>query len=97
MQMVLDAANLNRRHIILSSDAPDVFPDALFDAGMNPGMAIFGAEDDVVMKARVGVGHRWLLQQSVATRRHVFWVFRIPALKRRATVGWSLRDKVIVE
>ena len=63
--MVLNAADLNRFHAVLPDDATDVFPNSLFDALMNPGVTVLSAEDDVVMQAGVGVGHRDVLFDSV--------------------------------
>ena len=54
--MILDAADLQGLHVILASDAAKVFPDALFDLLANPAFAVFGAENQVVVQARVGVG-----------------------------------------
>jgi hypothetical protein len=50
VDVILDAADLERLHPILAGDAAEVFPNTLFEVGVNPGMAVLGAKDDVVMQ-----------------------------------------------
>jgi len=53
--MVIDASNLHRNDVIVSRDAAQVFPDALFDGLSNPSLAVLGGKDNVTMERRVGV------------------------------------------
>ena len=55
--MIFDAAHKQRLHVLLAGDAAEVRPDPLLDLPVNPGFAIFGAEDDVVVQGCEGVGH----------------------------------------
>jgi hypothetical protein len=57
VNMIFDAADLQGLHVIPAGDAAKIFPDALFDILANPAFAVFGAENQVVVQARVGVGH----------------------------------------
>jgi len=45
MNMIFDSSDLERSHLVLSSDAADVSPDATFDLLPDPGFAILGAEN----------------------------------------------------
>jgi hypothetical protein len=58
MHVILHAADLESLHVVLSGDASQILPDAIFDGRFDPTFAILGAEDDVEVKAGVGVRHR---------------------------------------
>jgi hypothetical protein len=66
----------------------------LFEVGVNPGVAVLGAEDEVVVQGGAGICHRRgprlsaLLRDAKVRRGACF-----PAFKRRATIMPSLRDE----
>src|SRR5579864_4732607 len=88
MNMVINAANQNWFEIVLSCDSREVGPNAVFQRWCNPTLAIFGAENRVVVEAGVGVGHG---DSSVTTRRGASRSF-VRGLKPTATIESSLRD-----
>ena len=47
VNMILDAADLQGLHVILTGDAAKKFPDALLDILANPAFAVLGAENQV--------------------------------------------------
>src|SRR5262249_53151922 len=57
MNMVLDSAHLKSGHLMLPRDAANVGPDSVFNVlGYEP-HPVLGAENNVVMKRGVSVGH----------------------------------------
>jgi hypothetical protein len=82
--MIFDPPDLERSHLVMSGDAADVGPNAIFDFRDNPWFTILGAESEVVMQRCVGVGHGSFPSSSiVATRRRIISIL-CPALKGRA-------------
>src|SRR5215510_15217240 len=61
MNMIFDTAHLYSGHLVLSRNAADIFPDALFDFGLDVVGAILSAENDVVIQRCVGVRHNCIL------------------------------------
>src|SRR5262245_22525618 len=61
MNMIFDSAHLYSGHLDLSSNAADIFPDALFDFGLDIVPAILSAENNVVIQRCVGVRHNCIL------------------------------------
>ena len=55
--MIVDPSNLQRRHPVLASDPADIGPNAPFDLRVDEINSVFGAENDVVVTLRIGVGH----------------------------------------
>ena len=55
--MILHPADLQRRHFVVLGNAAEIGPNSLLVLGFNPGHAILGAENDVVMQRCVGVCH----------------------------------------
>ena len=50
MNVIFDSANLKCSHLVMSGDATDVFPNAIFDFTDNPGFPILDAEGEMVMQ-----------------------------------------------
>ncbi len=48
MNVVFDASNLHRYHLVFAGNAANVCPHPLFDFRLNEADAIFGAENNVV-------------------------------------------------
>jgi hypothetical protein len=70
MDVIIDATNEERCEIVLPRYAAQVGPDALLNVRWQPGLAMFGAEDDVVTEAGKGIRHmRKGTLSRVATRR----------------------------
>src|ERR1017187_907183 len=63
VDVIIYAPNQQWFELVLSRYTPQVSPETLLLVRRNPGLAMFGAEDDVIMQAREGVGH--LALQSV--------------------------------
>ncbi len=63
--MILDAAHKQRFHVMLAGNAAEVRPYPLLDVLVDPGFAIFGAEDDVIMQGRESVGHARTIAEIV--------------------------------
>src|SRR5688572_23610776 len=57
VNMVIDAAGFEGLHLVLAGDSSQVFPNPLFDLPPDPRLAIFGAENEMVMQGGVRVGH----------------------------------------
>jgi hypothetical protein len=60
MNVIFDSANSLREPFEVLADATKVFVQFGFPRPVNEVCTVFGAENDVVMKARVG-GHGWAL------------------------------------
>ena len=58
VNMIFNPSNLKRVHFVLFGDAADVCMHSLLDVGCEPALAVFRAEDDVVIQRSVGIGHR---------------------------------------
>ena len=70
MEVIRHATNEERGEMVLPRDAAQIGPDALLDVRLEPRLATFGAEDEVLAEAGKGVRHRWVETVSgVATRR----------------------------
>src|SRR5262245_38680157 len=85
VNVVLDSTYLQRAHLVLSRDAADKFPDALFYVGLDVADTVFSAENDVVVQRRVSVCHNrplvsWPLKAGrgsiVAPRLDIYFVSR---------------------
>jgi hypothetical protein len=48
--MIFDSSDLKGRHLVMSSDAADEGPDAIFDFCSDPGFATLGTEGEMVMQ-----------------------------------------------
>jgi hypothetical protein len=57
MDVVFDTANLKCDHFVFSRNASDVLPNSIFDVGEDPRLTVLGAEGEVIVERRVGVGH----------------------------------------
>ncbi len=57
MDVILHAADVQRFHLVRSTNTTHVTPNALFDLRSNPAFAILGGEDDVQVNGSVGVRH----------------------------------------
>lgn len=57
MNVIINTANLNRRHFVFFDDTAEICPYALLDIRRNPSFTFFGAEHEVIMKAGISVGH----------------------------------------
>lgn len=57
VNMIGGAADLERDSAFTADDSAEVFPQTLADVRGDEGSAMFGAEDEVVMEAGVGLGH----------------------------------------
>jgi len=82
MNVIFYSADLNCRHFVLSRYATDISPNALFDFLGNPGLTIPGAEREVIVKRRVGVGHQSLHCPSIVATRRRFSSSTDPGLER---------------
>ncbi len=49
MYVIFNPSDLKRSHLVLSSDAADVGPNAFFKLGEDPRFSILGAESEMVM------------------------------------------------
>ena len=58
MKMVVASADLQGIHLMLACDSADIGPESRFKVGFDPRDAVFRAEDYVIVKRRVCVGHR---------------------------------------
>ena len=67
MNVVFDPANLQRGHIVLSSNSADICPNTVFDLRFDKIDAAFRAEYDVIEEIRICIGHVDLI--FVASRR----------------------------
>jgi hypothetical protein len=67
MNVIRHPADLHGFHFVFTRNAPDEFPNALLDFVRNPGLPLFGAEDDMVMKRHECVCHQVRLADG---RRH---------------------------
>ena len=47
--MIFDSSDLQCGHVVVSRNAADVGPDAIFDFRDNPGLPILSAESEMVM------------------------------------------------
>ncbi len=57
VNMVVDAANLQRRQLVFARHTAHIFPYALLNLRLDPGAAIFRAKDDMIEERRVSVCH----------------------------------------
>ncbi len=57
MKMIGHAAYLDRLDLIILRNAGEERPNAVLHFGFDPWLAIFGAEDDVIMQARERIRH----------------------------------------
>src|ERR1035438_6663017 len=64
VEMVFHAPNPQWLELVLSRYAAQVSPETLLLVPRDPRFAMFGAEDDVIMQAREGVGHLALQSRS---------------------------------
>ena len=87
--MIVDSAQLDGRHLVLSSDPAKISPDAGFDLWSNPVDAIFRAENDVKIDLRVRVCHTF---QSSLQRRNILNT-NLPWVQTHGYIQVSLRDR----
>jgi hypothetical protein len=57
MDVVFHATNQQGLELVLSRYAAQVSPESLLVVTRNPTLAMFGAEDDMIMQAGKGVSH----------------------------------------
>jgi hypothetical protein len=57
MDMVVHTADQQRYQLVLARDAAQISPDAPLDIRTEPRFTVFGAEDEVILKAGEGVCH----------------------------------------
>ena len=62
MNVILNAADLNCRHLVFARDSSDIRPHAIFDFGDDPGLAILSAEGEMIMKGGISVSQREVLR-----------------------------------
>lgn len=55
--MILDAADGEGLHPVVAGDAAEVGPEAILEISVDRAATLFGAEDVVVERTAIGVGH----------------------------------------
>jgi hypothetical protein len=71
--MILDAADLNRSHLMLASDAAYVSPDTSFDIAMKQLLTVLRAEHNMEIYLRPGVCHMLIRRDATG---YVIAIFR---------------------
>src|SRR6266850_6333686 len=57
MNMIFDSSDLKGSHLVMSGDATDVGPNAIFDFFCEPRFPILGAEREMIMQGCIGICH----------------------------------------
>ncbi len=90
--MVFNAANFNCFHFVLPGNPAQKRPKPLPERGADQRSALFGAEHAMVIGAHVGHACYSAVPSGLAQFKSIS-----PALKRRAILRMSLRDKPMAE
>lgn len=57
MNVIFHAADLNGMESVFFGNAANISPDPVLDFRDDPSLTVLGAEDEMVMKGGVGIGH----------------------------------------
>jgi len=90
MNMIIDPADLDRDHPVLSRYAADVRPNAFLDIRANEIKSVLGAKNNVVITIGICVCHGFM--RSLTRRGHII-MHPFRGLKHHGYFRVSLRDK----